>query len=380
MMVNPANKGNNYLFAIPNNVGMPVNNFQMNQQVAIPVPNYTVNHTVGMPVVNFGPMFQNFQSPLPAQVELPFPIPIPSTPIIRMTVEEVATWINKFANSRKWEEADKYADSFRRNQIDGKQMVELKNTDLWTNLEIAKLGHRLEILKTIKDLCPLPRARCANLMERSTYMMERYKRTELIHHESDSTETSFDGTSAPESRSRSSRKLRRRFTRSGGDSSIAYYSDGDCPGEKTRYQNLSPKELGKAAGNIFQFDNEAQVTPSSRIIKAEAISGGVESNQHQQPMMDKTIINKDDHRETAPPFIDINKQPLDIDIRPMTRCRISEVVTPAVKAPSRSISPVSNSPCENDIKSQNKPGFNMEKSKNEGIVKKFRLPHHLEGL
>jgi len=136
--------------------------------------------------------------------------PLPTTPfpkiaIYRMDVEELATWVKDFSNSRQWNEADIYAEFCRRKGIDGQKIVKLNNKDLREDLGISKLGHRLELLRTIKALCSHPRARCVE-------QMERWHQTVSSYSDSEWSVTPLDNLpkSAPEPEpdSSSARKLR----------------------------------------------------------------------------------------------------------------------------------------------------------------------------
>jgi len=86
-----------------------------------------------------------------------------------------------------------YAESVRQMGIDGKKIVRFKNKDLLYSLGVKKLGHRLEILKMVQDLCSSPRLR-------SLEQMERYHQKISSYSDSDESETYFDSpyNSAPE--------------------------------------------------------------------------------------------------------------------------------------------------------------------------------------
>jgi len=97
-----------------------------------------------------------------------------------------------------------YAEFVRLKGVDGKKIVRFKNKDLLHNLGIKKLGHRLEILKMVQDLCSSPRVRCLE-------QMERYHQKISSYSDSDESVTSFDSSynSAPEPDSLCGWKLQR---------------------------------------------------------------------------------------------------------------------------------------------------------------------------
>jgi len=147
--------------------------------------------------------------------EPPPTTPFPKIAIYRMDEEELATWVEDFSNFQRWSEAATYAESFRRMGIDGEKIVQLNRKDL-RDIGILKLGHRLELLRTIKELCSNPRARCAEQMERWHQIVSSYSDSEW-------SVTSFDNSpaSAPEPDSSSGRKLQGKIPL------CSYWSDGD---------------------------------------------------------------------------------------------------------------------------------------------------------
>jgi len=161
---------------------------------------------------------RNWQTLLPptVNIEAPPTTPFPSIAIYRMDVEELATWVEDFSNFKRWSEAETYAESFRRMGIDGEKIVQLDRKDLRDHLGISKLGHRLELLRTIKELCSNPRARCAG-------QMERWHQIVCSYSDSEWSVTSFDNypKSAPEPDSSSGRKLPVKIPLG------SYWSDGD---------------------------------------------------------------------------------------------------------------------------------------------------------
>jgi len=171
----------------------------------------------------------------------PFPTtPFPKIAIYRMDVEELATWVKDFSNSRRWNEADIYAEFFRRKGIDGEKILQLNANDLREDLGISKLGHRLELLRTIKELCSHPRARCAEQMERWHQIVSSYSDSEW-------SVTSLDNLpkSAPEPDTSSARKLR-------GKAPLGlYWSDSEslkptaCVGRETIWSTASEVTVGK---------------------------------------------------------------------------------------------------------------------------------------
>jgi len=160
---------------------------------------------------------RNCQTPLPPtfNIEPPPTAPFPKIAIYIMDVEELATWVEDFSNFKLWSEAERYAECFRRKGIDGEKIVQLNSKDL-RNIGILKLGHRLELLRTIKELYSNPRARCAGQMERWHQIVSSYSDSEW-------SVTSFDDSpkSAPEPDSLSGRNLQEKIPQG------SYWSDGD---------------------------------------------------------------------------------------------------------------------------------------------------------
>lgn len=124
------------------------------QPMWMPVCNTQLNQQDGVSMVNGNPMFHQSPGLVKYQSEKPSQILEPIFPIDTQDAEAVATWVLRLANQRNWDEAEVYAESFRKNKINGPKMVKLSNTDLWKTLNIKKLGHRLEILKAVRRICP----------------------------------------------------------------------------------------------------------------------------------------------------------------------------------------------------------------------------------
>lgn len=388
MPSDPAKNGE-FLFAIPNFAGAPVN-LQVNQQAGMPVPNFQGNLPVCMPIVNFNPMLQSFQMPghlfhsIPAQLKQPSAIPTPQIPIYQMDVEDLARWVQAFANFKHWNEADEYAKSFRKNAIDGRKIVRMSNNDLW-GLEIAKLGHRLEILKAVRELCSCPKARCAAAMERYHHRVSTYS-------DSETSSVSFDTSplSAPEPPSWSGGRFRRNIRRRGRESDRTSYSDGDRedyvassgtssggmpePYEITKEQKPVVSRRGKNIENKAFDTYEGQRLLYQKEKDETIVSGGHGSNNLQNLKIDN-VRKADNSRDTDPPFIDFSKMPLDGTMQiPMTKCRRSEAVTPQVNVTSRTPSPSSNTSPEEDPESRDKWKDHSEEYKNQSTDNKFTLP------
>jgi len=133
--------------------------------------------------------------------------PFPKIAIYKMNVGELAAWVNDFSKFKKWAEADMYAEYVRQKGVDGKKIMRFKNKDLLYNLGIKKLGHRLDILKMVQDLCSSPRAQCLE-------QMERYHQRISSYSDSDESVASFDSpyNSAPEPDSACGRWLQRNIS------------------------------------------------------------------------------------------------------------------------------------------------------------------------
>jgi len=179
---------------------------------------------------SFGSNWRTLEHPVVNMEPLPR-TPFPKIAICRMDVEELATWVNDFSILQGWTEADIYAESFRREGIDGEKIVQLNSKDLREDLGISKLGHRLELLRTVKELCSHPRARCVEEMERWHQIVSSYSDSEWSVAPSD-----HSSKSAPEPDSSSGRKPRGRMPLG------SYWSDGD--GED--YTRHSPSTSLKA--------------------------------------------------------------------------------------------------------------------------------------
>jgi len=74
----------------------------------------------------------------------------PPTTLAEMNPEDTAIWLEMLAKFKGWEEAKTYAHSFKSNDIAGCDLQYLSVKALKCDLEIVKLGHRLEIISAIK--------------------------------------------------------------------------------------------------------------------------------------------------------------------------------------------------------------------------------------
>jgi len=70
-------------------------------------------------------------------------------------VEETALWIQNLGGVLGWNETDtnSIANKFRHYEIDGKWIEKLENSRQLREIKIEKLGHRMAIVKVVKDLC-----------------------------------------------------------------------------------------------------------------------------------------------------------------------------------------------------------------------------------
>jgi len=68
-----------------------------------------------------------------------------------MNPEDTAIWLETLAKFKGWEEAKTYAHSFKSNDIAGCDLQYLSVKTLKSDLEIVKLGHRLEIISAIES-------------------------------------------------------------------------------------------------------------------------------------------------------------------------------------------------------------------------------------
>lgn len=116
---------------------------------------------------------------------------IPDIPFHKMNVEDLAIWVGELASSLSWTEAGEYTESFRQKEVSGEQILKMDSKTLRDDLNIRKLGHRLEILRAVKELVPNPEAQCAEAME-------RYQSTISTYTDSDTSLVGIPTRSAPE--------------------------------------------------------------------------------------------------------------------------------------------------------------------------------------
>lgn len=74
----------------------------------------------------------------------------PPITLCEMNVMETSVWILNIAGLKGWEEARRYSQSFKNYNITGDLLSCLNTQTLRNELEIAKLGHRLEIIEAIE--------------------------------------------------------------------------------------------------------------------------------------------------------------------------------------------------------------------------------------
>jgi len=74
------------------------------------------------------------------------------TKVSEMNLDNTAEWIRNLGKSKRWSEADSYAQSFKNNNITGYLLDKLNTGSLKSELGITKYGHRLEIMAAIKGL------------------------------------------------------------------------------------------------------------------------------------------------------------------------------------------------------------------------------------
>jgi len=84
---------------------------------------------------------------------VPVAFVVPTVPSVhQMSVEQTAGWIQRLAYAKQWEQADEYAKSFIENNVTGLRLLSLTTQSLATDLNIRKLGHRMDIIDAIRDL------------------------------------------------------------------------------------------------------------------------------------------------------------------------------------------------------------------------------------
>jgi len=75
----------------------------------------------------------------------------PPTKLTEMNVDETAIWLKMLANFKGWTEGTTYAESCKRNGVTGRILQCLNSTALRFELDVLKLGHRLEITEAISN-------------------------------------------------------------------------------------------------------------------------------------------------------------------------------------------------------------------------------------
>jgi len=85
-------------------------------------------------------------------------------PMNKMSPEQIAHWIGEIARDQKWTEADTYSDLFRGKKVSGEQILKMNYQTLLSAVGIKKLGHRLEILRSVEELNSDPE-RCREVMD-----------------------------------------------------------------------------------------------------------------------------------------------------------------------------------------------------------------------
>jgi len=203
----------------------------------------------------------------------------PDIPFDKMNKEELAIWVWELASSKGWRESKRYSETFRLNNVSGEQILKMKNETLRDDLNIWKLGHRLEILRSVREL------RVSNPHGKTK--VERWSST--IPKNSDS-ESSWVPVSAP-----------------GSDS-------GMKSEQKIRRRPASCDEM--PAARVQVSDSETSVTSGSVTVSV------------QQPKIQNTKQANEDI-----PFINVDAEPLSIPaISDQTRGRKSTVAMPDAKS------------------------------------------------
>jgi len=75
----------------------------------------------------------------------------PPTKLTEMNVEETAIWLEMLAKFKGWTEGTTYSESFKRNGVSGRILNCLTSKALRYELDVLKLGHRLEITDAISN-------------------------------------------------------------------------------------------------------------------------------------------------------------------------------------------------------------------------------------
>jgi len=232
-------------------------------------------------------LYQTFQ---PAQVATPS-ILHPLSNICKMSVQETANWIYNLGIHLKWDKADCYAYSlsFRREQIDGTEIMHLNHEKLLKILKVKKLGHRLTIIKEVMHL------RRQKMIEKVNIMARFHEQCEIdsLFHPSLSTSES-ERMSAPVTKARSGKKLKKVL----GSCARRYgvSSDGVCRRHSASYDHRS-KRIAKLRSNCtigrelsygsdkeqesFLFSWRAQTSCSS---STDDITTKVKKQKDEQPI------------------------------------------------------------------------------------------------
>jgi len=245
-------------------------------------------------------------------------IPMPEHPIDQLDVEELAAWVQDLAESKKWKEAKEYAETFKRNSVDGDTIVRRDDTFLWKKLKIEKLGHCLEIMKAVKVLYAfkagysLPNNSDDSHKAHSCHQQKVRNKFRGVYSEGNS----YTPNSRP-APSPNIPALSPNIPALSPCQPIPYRRT--CA---TRYCNPTeekalPPNYGMAiAVPTTQITNERE----------DASSSVANNSQEQSPNPAIQIEN------SSEAFLNLKKQLDGLDLRPMNRCRTSEVVAPDVEA------------------------------------------------
>lgn len=327
---------------------MPIHNLNGNQTISMPGVNIQPNTPVSMQVsysshgdqymwmpVNAQPNLpvstmpinnQNFQFlPPPCQLVRGTPcrrsklpeIPTPEHPIDQLDVEELAAWVQDLAESKKWKEAKEYAETFRRNSVDGETIVKQNDTYLWKKLKIKKLGPCLEIMNAVRELHS----------SKAGYSLK--------YSDSNNTDDSHNAHHSCPQQSQIRNKFRGVY--SDGNS----YTPNSRPTPSPNFAALSPYQTipyrktcatrycNPTEEKAFHPGDFGMADPTTQITnEREDASSSVAYNSQQQSS--NQVIQIDNSSETA--FLNLKKQLDGLELPPMNRCRISEVAAPEVEA------------------------------------------------
>jgi len=113
---------------------------------------------------------RNIVSPSFCQPDDESIVPFQVCNVEHMTCEQTALWVWTFCHHKRWDEAARYAQSFKEQEITGTLLIVLDHELLWKCMKITNHTHRDELLSVISDLfskSPFPIRNVASVVKAS---------------------------------------------------------------------------------------------------------------------------------------------------------------------------------------------------------------------